>query len=58
MEVEYEPGKFHQFTSMWDKHCAEHAACKRGMSLEEYIQDQKYQKYLEKKSEVNNKVSK
>jgi hypothetical protein len=43
------------FTSMWHKHCWEDAACRRGMSLEEYIQDQQH---LEEQSEVNNEGSK
>jgi len=42
LECEYEPGKIYRFTSMWSKHCWGNAASRRGMSLEEYIQDELY----------------
>tara|TARA_R110002060_G_scaffold43008_1_gene54512 strand:- start:184 stop:369 length:186 start_codon:yes stop_codon:yes gene_type:complete len=42
LECEYEPGKFYRFTSMWGKHCLGDAASRRGMSLEEYIQEELY----------------
>jgi hypothetical protein len=40
LECEYDPGKVHHFTSMWDKHCWGDAASRRGMSLEEYVRDE------------------
>lgn len=40
-EVEYEPGKFHRFTSMWGRWCTECAAADHCMPIEEYIRREK-----------------
>ena len=40
-EIEYEPGKAHRFTSMWDRWCWECAAANAGLPIEEYIRREK-----------------